>query len=108
MCLWLKEMYWPGSSTMFSGTVTLAQAAAAVGVDHFVLVSTDKAVRPVGTMGATKRLAELVVADLARSGASYGQPTGNGVLHGPFRQCAGIIGGRSSPGFRNRSQVAGQ
>jgi len=56
------------------GTVTLAQAAAAVGVDHFVLVSTDKAVRPVGTMGATKRLAELVVADLARSAQATASP----------------------------------
>ncbi len=57
------------------GTVTLAQAAAAVGVDHFVLVSTDKAVRPVGTMGATKRLAELVVADLARSAQALASPS---------------------------------
>ena len=57
------------------GTVTLAQAAAAVGVDHFVLVSTDKAVRPVGTMGATKRLAELVVADLARSAQAMAIPS---------------------------------
>ncbi|MCL1629061.1 polysaccharide biosynthesis protein [Roseibaca sp. V10] len=57
------------------GTVQLAQAAAAVGVDHFVLVSTDKAVRPVGTMGATKRLAELVVADLARSAQAMAIPS---------------------------------
>ena len=57
------------------GTVQLAQAAAAVGVDHFVLVSTDKAVRPVGTMGATKRLAELVVADLARSAQALASPS---------------------------------
>lgn len=48
------------------GTATLAREAADVGVERFVLVSTDKAVRPKGVMGASKRMAELVVADLAR------------------------------------------
>lgn len=53
------------------GTETLARAAAAAGVACFVLVSTDKAVRPAGVMGATKRLAEAVVRDLsARSPAT--------------------------------------
>ena len=47
------------------GTRTLARAARAARVARFILVSTDKAVRPVGVMGASKRLAELVVADLA-------------------------------------------
>ena len=48
------------------GTATLAQEAVAHGVERLIHVSTDKAVRPVGLMGASKRLSELVIADLAR------------------------------------------
>ena len=48
------------------GTQTMAQAAMDTGVDRFILISTDKAVRPTGIMGASKRLAEIVVSDFAR------------------------------------------
>lgn len=43
------------------GTKAAAEAAIAAGVDTFVLISTDKAVRPTNVMGATKRFAELVL-----------------------------------------------
>ena len=43
------------------GTQTVAKAARAAGVERFVLISTDKAVRPTNIMGASKRLAELVL-----------------------------------------------
>ena len=48
------------------GTLFAAQAAIESGVETFVLISTDKAVRPTNTMGATKRLAELVLQAMAK------------------------------------------
>ncbi|TMM52708.1 polysaccharide biosynthesis protein [Sulfitobacter sabulilitoris] len=48
------------------GTQTLAQQAAKAGVERFILVSSDKAVRPTNVMGASKRLAEFVVQDIAQ------------------------------------------
>ncbi|MFN7224187.1 MAG: polysaccharide biosynthesis protein [Paracoccaceae bacterium] len=52
------------------GTRTLAEAALEVGVKRFILISTDKAVRPTNVMGASKRMAEFVVQDMARRSTS--------------------------------------
>ncbi|MCR8724183.1 polysaccharide biosynthesis protein [Frigidibacter sp. ROC022] len=47
------------------GTRVVAEAARDMGLENFLLVSTDKAVRPKNMMGASKRMAELIVQDLA-------------------------------------------
>jgi FlaA1/EpsC-like NDP-sugar epimerase len=52
------------------GTMYCAQAAIAANVETFVLVSTDKAVRPTNIMGATKRMAELVLQALSKEQSS--------------------------------------
>ncbi|PJE26737.1 UDP-N-acetyl-alpha-D-glucosamine C6 dehydratase [Pseudooceanicola marinus] len=60
-----------GIRTNVLGTQALAEAAQRAGVGRVLLISTDKAVRPASVMGASKRLAEEVVQDLAeRSGAT--------------------------------------
>lgn len=55
-----------GISNNVLGTFEIAQAAIYCEVETFVLISTDKAVRPTNVMGATKRLAELVLQGLAK------------------------------------------
>ncbi|MFC4930058.1 polysaccharide biosynthesis protein [Massilia sp. GCM10023247] len=52
------------------GTLNFARAAVAAKVNCFVLVSTDKAVRPTNVMGSTKRLAELILQAFARQHGS--------------------------------------
>ncbi|RCU43306.1 polysaccharide biosynthesis protein [Corallincola holothuriorum] len=52
------------------GTLFAAEAAFECGVETFVLISTDKAVRPTNVMGTTKRLAELVLQALANRDSS--------------------------------------
>ncbi|ARN76327.1 nucleoside-diphosphate sugar epimerase [Oceanicoccus sagamiensis] len=50
-----------GVSNNVFGTLAAAGAAVKAGVEHFVLISTDKAVRPTNVMGASKRMAELLL-----------------------------------------------
>ena len=50
-----------GVETNVFGTLTMARAAMHAGVKAFIFVSTDKAVRPTSVMGASKRLAEIIL-----------------------------------------------
>ena len=53
-----------GARNNVLGTQVVAAAASDAGIERFILISTDKAVRPTNVMGATKRLSELVVQDI--------------------------------------------
>jgi FlaA1/EpsC-like NDP-sugar epimerase len=59
------ENAWQAVKNNVAGPKAVAQAARVAGVEKMVFVSTDKAVNPVNVMGATKRLAEMLLANLA-------------------------------------------
>lgn len=52
------------------GTKNVAEAADAFGIGYFVMISTDKAVNPTNVMGATKRVAEMIVQNLAKESST--------------------------------------
>ncbi|WP_413944576.1 polysaccharide biosynthesis protein [Bdellovibrio sp. HCB-162] len=57
----------PGIRNNVFGTLAVAQASIESGVENFVLISTDKAVRPTNVMGASKRLSELILQAISKS-----------------------------------------
>ncbi len=60
----VEENELEGARNNVLGTQVVAEAAHAAKIERFILISTDKAVRPANVMGATKRMAELVVQDI--------------------------------------------
>ena len=70
------------------GTWTCAHAALAHGVERFILISTDKAVRPTNIMGASKRLAELVLQGLSGLDKGVG---GEGAPMAGARTCFSMV-----------------
>lgn len=61
----VEENVLAGMRNNVVGTRVVAEAARDAGVSRFILISSDKAVRPTSMMGASKRLAELIIQDLA-------------------------------------------
>jgi len=82
------------------GTLNIARNAGAYGVEKFINVSTDKAVNPANVMGATKRLAEMLVRDLA---SEYPETVYASVRFG------NVLGSRGSvvPTFRQQIEAGG-
>ena len=66
------------------GTLNMVKAAIAAGVQDFVLISTDKAVRPTNVMGATKRVAEMILQAVAASN-TYPFPSSKDAAIAPWK-----------------------
>ncbi|WP_249340696.1 nucleoside-diphosphate sugar epimerase/dehydratase [Sphingomonas sp. 2SG] len=65
----VEENVIAGMRNNISGTLNCALEAERTAVQHFILVSTDKAVRPTNVMGASKRVCELILQALAAQGS---------------------------------------
>jgi len=95
------------------GTLRTAQAAAENGVSDFVLISTDKAVRPTNVMGASKRLAEMALQALAAAHAvtqgGTGGASGTGGTKFSMVRFGNVLGSSGSvvPKFRQQIRDGG-
>jgi FlaA1/EpsC-like NDP-sugar epimerase len=78
------------------GTKNLVDISIETGVKHFVYVSTDKAVNPTSVMGATKRVAEMIVINAARENN----------LHYVAVRFGNVLGSRGSVIFTFKQQIA--
>ena len=85
------------------GTLNVAESAIESGVSDFILISTDKAVRPTNTMGASKRMAELVLQALDKKHADTGSTSFTMVRFGNVLGSSGSV----IPLFKQQIQQGG-
>ena len=83
------------------GTLTCAQVSAECGVANFILVSTDKAVRPTNVMGASKRIAELVLQAMADITSRVDHSTNYSIV-----RFGNVLGSSGSVALLFRAQIA--
>ena len=94
------------------GTLNMARAAIEAATERFVLISTDKAVRPTNVMGASKRVAELVLQCLAAGDGDPFDEGANRKLEGARATCfsmvrfGNVLGSSGSVVPLFRSQIA--
>lgn len=85
------------------GTQTLVNQSVTAGVERFVLISSDKAVRPINVMGASKRFCELIVQDISRRLAGQRGPVFSIVRFGNVLGSSGSV----LPLFRDQVRRGG-
>ena len=71
----VEQNYTEGIRNNVIGTLNCAQVSLSAGVAYFILISTDKAVRPTNVMGASKRIAELILQSIAEYSVKKGFAT---------------------------------
>jgi FlaA1/EpsC-like NDP-sugar epimerase len=86
-----KENAWAALQNNSLGTYHAALAAARCGAERFVLISTDKAVNPTNVMGASKRLAEMLLSHLACHGHASGPTQFTAVRFGNVLGSSGSV-----------------
>ncbi len=93
-----------GLRNNITGTLNAAEAAVKGGVKNFVLVSTDKAVRPTNVMGASKRMAELVVQAISSRERLAGNPINFSIV-----RFGNVLGSSGSviPAFQDQIRMGG-
>lgn len=95
------------------GTLNMVRVAIEHGAKHFVLISTDKAVRPTNIMGASKRVAEMVLQAIASTPSPFGANTLCSLPECPTRlsmvRFGNVLGSSGSviPLFRNQIATGG-
>lgn len=97
----VEDNYTEGIFNNVIGTLNCAQVSLDTGVSRFVLISTDKAVRPTNIMGASKRISELIVQAIADKSSKEGHKSIFSMV-----RFGNVLGSSGSVGPLFRSQIS--